>query len=55
MQIGGDNYLAAVDLAAQNEVQARNRALRASEVLEEMQAGGSRGNVTRSPRQVLWA
>jgi uncharacterized caspase-like protein len=27
MQINGDNYLAAVDLVAQNEVQARNRAL----------------------------
>ena len=45
MQINGDNYLAAVDLTAQNEVQAKNRALKASEVLEEMEASGTALNI----------
>lgn len=45
MQIRGENYLAAVDLTAQNEIQARNRALKASEILEEMEASGATLNI----------
>jgi formylglycine-generating enzyme required for sulfatase activity len=45
MQINGENYLAAIDFAAENEVQARNRALKAGEILEQMEASGAALNI----------
>ena len=41
MQINGDNYLAPVDLQAANEVLARNRSIKATEILEEMESSGA--------------
>ena len=41
MQINGENYLAPVDLQAANEVLARNRSIKATEILEEMEASGA--------------
>jgi len=41
VQIGGENYLSPVDLQAVNEVQARNRSLKAGEVVEEMESRGA--------------
>jgi uncharacterized caspase-like protein len=45
MQISGENYLAPIDLTAENEAQARNRAIRAGEVLAEMESGGASLNM----------
>jgi len=41
VQIGADNYLSPIDLYATNSIQARDRSLKASEVLEEMEARGA--------------
>ena len=45
MQINGENYLPAIDFAAENEVQAKNRAPKAGEILEEMEASGAALNI----------
>jgi formylglycine-generating enzyme required for sulfatase activity len=41
MQIGGDNYLAPVDLTVANETQVKFHTMNASEVLSQMEAAGS--------------
>jgi uncharacterized caspase-like protein len=41
VQISGENYLSPTDLLAANEVQARNRSLKAGEVVEEMESRGA--------------
>jgi RNA-directed DNA polymerase len=41
IQIGGENYLAPINLQALNEVQVRNRSIKASEVLEQMESRGA--------------
>ena len=45
IEINGENYLVPVDLAAANEVQARNRSIKANEVLEQMEASGAALNL----------
>ena len=45
LEIAGENYLVPVDLSAANEVQARNRSIKANEILEQMEASGAALNI----------